>query len=225
VVEVFIKNHREIPQVEFEASTVAFRPYIVVTLNGQRSGHILWFPYSPHFCLAAMQRRKAICKALFLLTQIPLDVLGVKETSQRDAINLTASRLPSLYAPSDVPVLDRKHSTRTHMPLQDRERELWRVLSSVISSDTVKHDWSFLNQAVRWKNYGLDDRGSIPDRAVLSFATTTSGSHPAFYPVVTGVLSSVAKRPGREANHSHEYSAVVKNGWIYTSTPLDVCGT
>jgi hypothetical protein len=33
-----------------------------------------------------------------------------------------------------------------------------------------------------------------------------------------GALSSVVKRPWREADHSSPYSADVKNGWSYTST-------
>jgi hypothetical protein len=35
----------------------------------------------------------------------------------------------------------------------------------------------------------------------------------------TGGSFSGAKRPGREADHSHPTSVEVKNTWIYTSTP------
>jgi hypothetical protein len=36
---------------------------------------------------------------------------------------------------------------------------------------------------------------------------------------VPGVLSLGVKRPGREADHSPQYSAEVKNAWSYTSIP------
>jgi hypothetical protein len=36
---------------------------------------------------------------------------------------------------------------------------------------------------------------------------------------VPGALSLGAKRQGREADHSPEFSAEVKNVWSYTSTP------
>jgi hypothetical protein len=42
---------------------------------------------------------------------------------------------------------------------------------------------------------------------------TDCGSHPAFYPMTTGVLSPVVKRPGREADHSPPSSAEVKE-WV-----------
>jgi hypothetical protein len=51
--------------------------------------------------------------------------------------------------------------------------------------------------------YGLDDRGSIPDRgddvifSLHHHVQTDSGAHPASYPVGTGTLT-----PGREADHS-----------------------
>jgi hypothetical protein len=37
--------------------------------------------------------------------------------------------------------------------------------------------------------------------------------------VSTGVLSLGAKRPGREADHSPQSSAEVKNAWSYNATP------
>jgi hypothetical protein len=36
---------------------------------------------------------------------------------------------------------------------------------------------------------------------------------------VPGIISLVAKRPGREADHSSSSSAKVKKAWSYTSTP------
>jgi hypothetical protein len=36
---------------------------------------------------------------------------------------------------------------------------------------------------------------------------------------VLGALSLGVKRPGREADHSPQFSAEVKNAWSYTSTP------
>jgi hypothetical protein len=56
-------------------------------------------------------------------------------------------------------------------------------------------------------DYGLDDRGSIPDRAeAFSFipcVQTGSGAHPASYPVGTGGPFPGGKaRPGRDADHS-----------------------
>jgi hypothetical protein len=44
------------------------------------------------------------------------------------------------------------------------------------------------------------------------------GAHPAVYSVNTGVFPEV-KRPGRDVNHSSQYSAEVKNEWSYTSLP------
>jgi hypothetical protein len=45
------------------------------------------------------------------------------------------------------------------------------------------------------------------------------GAHTASYTWVPGVLSLGVKRPGREADHSHPSTAVVKNAWSYTSNP------
>jgi hypothetical protein len=49
--------------------------------------------------------------------------------------------------------------------------------------------------------YGLDDRGSIPDRG------RGSGTHPASCPMGTGGKA----RPGRDADHSPPSSAEVEN--------------
>jgi hypothetical protein len=54
---------------------------------------------------------------------------------------------------------------------------------------------------------------------LLEGVQTGSGAHPASYPMGTGALSPGVKRPSREAEHSSLFSAEVKNGWSYTSTP------
>jgi hypothetical protein len=48
---------------------------------------------------------------------------------------------------------------------------------------------------------------------------TSSGAHPASYPVGTGGFSPGVKQLEREADHSPPTSAEVKKMWIYTSTP------
>ena len=48
---------------------------------------------------------------------------------------------------------------------------------------------------------------------------TDSGAHPASCPLDSGVYSPGVKRPVGEANHSPPFSAVLKNEWIYTSSP------
>jgi hypothetical protein len=48
---------------------------------------------------------------------------------------------------------------------------------------------------------------------------TSSGPHPASYPVGTRGSYLGVKRPGREADHSFPSSAKVKNMWSYTSPP------
>jgi hypothetical protein len=64
-------------------------------------------------------------------------------------------------------------------------------------------------------DYGLDERGSIPDKAE-DFSSrlcvqTGSGAHPASYPMGTGVpLPGGKARPGRDADHSTPSSAEVK---------------
>jgi hypothetical protein len=59
-------------------------------------------------------------------------------------------------------------------------------------------------------DYGLDDRGSIPERG-RGFSSspcvqTGSGAHPASYSMGTGGKA----RPGRDADHSPPSSAKVK---------------
>jgi hypothetical protein len=65
-------------------------------------------------------------------------------------------------------------------------------------------------------DYGLDDRGSIPDRGRGFFSSpcvqTSSGAHPASYSMGTGGSFPGSKaRPGRDADHSPPSSAEVKN--------------
>jgi hypothetical protein len=64
-------------------------------------------------------------------------------------------------------------------------------------------------------DYGLDYRGSIPDRGRGFFSSpcvqTGSGAHPTSYPMVTGGPFPGGKlRPGRDADHSPLSSAEVK---------------
>jgi hypothetical protein len=65
-------------------------------------------------------------------------------------------------------------------------------------------------------DYGLDDRGLIPDRG-RGFSSspcvqTGSGAHPASYPMGTGGPFPGGKaRRGRDADHSSPSSAEVKN--------------
>jgi hypothetical protein len=65
-------------------------------------------------------------------------------------------------------------------------------------------------------DYGLDDRGSIPDRG-RGFSSgpcvqTGSGVHPASCTMGTGGSFPGGKaRPGRDADHSPPSSAEVKN--------------
>jgi hypothetical protein len=74
--------------------------------------------------------------------------------------------------------------------------------------------------------YGLDERGSrvrFPTGAGNSSlhhrVQTSSGAHPASYPMCTRGSFLGVKRPGREADHSPPSSADVKNAWSYTSIP------
>jgi hypothetical protein len=65
-------------------------------------------------------------------------------------------------------------------------------------------------------DYGLDDRGSIPDRSRGFFfwplRPDRSGAHPASYPIGTGGSFPRGKaRPGRDADHSPPSSAEIKN--------------
>jgi hypothetical protein len=57
-------------------------------------------------------------------------------------------------------------------------------------------------------------RSSSSGRGRISLLFTSSRPHPASNPVGTG-----GKAAGHEADHSPQTSAVVKNTWIYTSTP------
>jgi hypothetical protein len=71
--------------------------------------------------------------------------------------------------------------------------------------------------------YWLDDRGFDSRRGlgIFLFATAfRTALRPTQHPIqwVPGVFTPVVKRPGREADHSHPYSAEVKNAWSYTST-------
>jgi hypothetical protein len=71
-------------------------------------------------------------------------------------------------------------------------------------------------------SYGLDDRGSrvrFPGGGARNFSLyhrveNGSVAHPASYPTAS---SLGVKRPGREADHSPQTSAEVKDEWIYNS--------
>jgi hypothetical protein len=52
----------------------------------------------------------------------------------------------------------------------------------------------------------------VRDFSLLHYVQTGCGVHPDFYTMDTGALSAEVKRPGREAVHSHQSSAEVKNG-------------
>jgi hypothetical protein len=63
-------------------------------------------------------------------------------------------------------------------------------------------------------DYGLDDRGSIPDRGGGFFFSvqTGSGAHPASFPMGTrGSFPGGKARQGRDADHSPPSSAEVNN--------------
>jgi hypothetical protein len=49
---------------------------------------------------------------------------------------------------------------------------------------------------------------------------TSSGAHPAFYPVGSGISFPGGKADGQDADLSSSCSSKVKNKWSYTSTPL-----
>jgi hypothetical protein len=73
-------------------------------------------------------------------------------------------------------------------------------------------------------DYGLDDRGSIPDRAEDFSSSpcvqTGSGAHAASYPMGTGGSFPGGKaRPGRDADHSPPSTAEVKNKKLYLLPP------
>jgi hypothetical protein len=64
--------------------------------------------------------------------------------------------------------------------------------------------------------YGLNSPGSISDRRKIVFhyqsVQTSSGTHPASYPMGNGDEFPEAKRQGREADHSPPSSVEVKDG-------------
>jgi hypothetical protein len=78
-------------------------------------------------------------------------------------------------------------------------------------------NWSRGSSVISVSDYGLDDRGSIPDRGRGFFSSslcveTGSGAHPASYPIGTGGPFPRGKaRPGRDADHSPPSSTGVKN--------------
>jgi hypothetical protein len=55
----------------------------------------------------------------------------------------------------------------------------------------------------------------------LHVVQTSSGAHPASYPMVTGGSFSGGKAVS-EADHSPPTSAEVKKTWLYTSTPPNI---
>jgi hypothetical protein len=70
----------------------------------------------------------------------------------------------------------------------------------------------------------MDDRGSFPGKTkdeIISIHHRVLALGPTQPPYqwVTRALILRVKRPGREANHSHQSSAKFKNVWSYTSTP------
>jgi hypothetical protein len=58
------------------------------------------------------------------------------------------------------------------------------------------------------------------DFSLLRNVLTDSGTHPASYSLGTMVLSLSIKQLVCDVDHSHPYSAVVKNEWNYTSAPV-----
>jgi hypothetical protein len=66
--------------------------------------------------------------------------------------------------------------------------------------------------------------GSIPGGGLgifLFFTASRTAPRPTHPPIqwAPGTLSSVIKRPGREADHSPPSSAEIKHAWRYTSSP------
>jgi hypothetical protein len=55
--------------------------------------------------------------------------------------------------------------------------------------------------------------------SLLQSVQTSSGAHPASYPVSTGALSPGVWRLGCEADHSHSSSADVKNVGVMPPLP------
>jgi hypothetical protein len=56
------------------------------------------------------------------------------------------------------------------------------------------------------------------DFSPLEVIQTSSGAHPASYPMGSGAPTPGVKQPGSEPDHSPPTSAEVKNMWIYKST-------
>jgi hypothetical protein len=72
-------------------------------------------------------------------------------------------------------------------------------------------------------DYGLDDRGSIPDRGRGFFSSpcvqTGSGAHPASYPMGTwGPFPGDKAQPGRDADHSPHLVPRLRMSRRYTSS-------
>jgi len=72
--------------------------------------------------------------------------------------------------------------------------------------------------------YGLDDRGSIPDRGRNFFLFVTAfrpalGSTQPPVQLDTAALSPGVKRPACETDNASPSSTEVKNAWSCTSTP------
>jgi hypothetical protein len=63
----------------------------------------------------------------------------------------------------------------------------------------------------------ISDRGK--SFSLHHYVQTSSGAHPASYPVVIGGLSPEVKWQGCEADHSPPPAAEIKNPWSHTSTP------
>jgi len=69
-------------------------------------------------------------------------------------------------------------------------------------------------------NWGwIPGRGHDGNFTLCHHVQTSSGAHPASYPMGTGILTLEVKWPGCEADHSTPSSTKVKNVWGYTSTP------
>jgi hypothetical protein len=80
------------------------------------------------------------------------------------------------------------------------------------------HEEAGIAQSVQWLRYGVADRSSIPSRGRDYFSLrhrlqTSSGVHPASYPMCTGSSFFECKRPEREAKCSPSSSVEVKSAW------------
>jgi hypothetical protein len=107
------------------------------------------------------------------------------------------------------------------------------VIATVVVAKVVAAVFSYETHLVKSRDssvgialgYGLDDRGSrVRFPGVLGIFLLTTVSRTALGPTqspiqwVPGTLYLGVKRPGREADHSSQFSAEVKNAWNYTST-------